>query len=153
MGRARPLLLAITAQRRREEEMQRGPGVIPNGGQGAHSRMSGNDGERVPGSQNNLVFLGRSRSFPAQADVPNIRRQPHTQPHCLALGSRFQSQSRAPPPIFLKIITLPHLTPIFSHPHPQTLPLQQHMPLPWIATNPTPFLCKQAKVLIRVRRL
>ena len=45
MGRARPLLLAMAAQRRREE-MQGGPGVIPNGGQGALGRdgISGNDG-------------------------------------------------------------------------------------------------------------
>ena len=57
MGRAQPLLLAMAAQRRREENIQRGPGVIPNGEQGAHIRMSRNDGERVPGRGNNFVFF------------------------------------------------------------------------------------------------
>ena len=36
--------------------MQRGPGVILNGGQGAYGRISGNDGRRVPGNQNNYFF-------------------------------------------------------------------------------------------------
>ena len=97
MGRARPLLLAMASQRRREE-MQGGPGVIPNGEQGALGRdgISGNNGGRVPGDQNSYVFLSRHRCFPVQArlppspqevGIPGIRRQPSTQPHCLALGS------------------------------------------------------------------
>ena len=112
--------------------MQEGPGVIPNGGQGALGRdgISRNDGGKSPGNQNSYVFLSRSRGFPAQArlppslqevGIPGIRRQPHAQPHCLTLGSRFQSQSPAPPPIPLKIIALLHPTPICFHPCPQTL--------------------------------
>ena len=81
--------------------------------------ISRNDGGRVPGNRNNNALLGRSRGFPAQAGVPNIRRQPHTQPCCLALGAQFKG--KAPPPIPLKIITLPHPTPILFHPGLQTL--------------------------------
>ena len=97
MGRARPLLLAVAAQRKRED-MQGGPGVIPNGGQGALGRdgIVRNNGGRVPGNQDSYIFLSRSRGFPAQArlppssqelGIPGIRRQPPTQPHCLTLGS------------------------------------------------------------------
>ena len=51
MGRARPLLLAVTAKRRRED-LQGGPGVIPNGGHGALVRdgIVRNDGGRVSGN-------------------------------------------------------------------------------------------------------
>ena len=56
MGRAQPLLLAIIAQRRRGKEMQRGPGVIPNGGQGAHGRISGNDGGGFEGTKIIMFF-------------------------------------------------------------------------------------------------
>ena len=75
--------------------------------------MSRNDGERVMGRGNDFVFLGRS--FPAPANIP-IRRQPHTQPCCLALGSRSQSQSTAPTPHFPQSNTLPSC-PHLSHPH------------------------------------
>ena len=131
MGRARPLLLAVAAQRRRED-MQGGPGVIPKRGQEAPGRdgIVRNDGGRVPGNQDSYIYLCRSRGLPAQArlppslqeaGIPGIRRQPHTQPHCLTLGSQFQSQFPAPPPIPLKIITILHPTPIFFLPHLQTL--------------------------------
>ena len=97
MGRARPLLLAVAVQRGRED-MQGGPGAIHNGGQGALGRdwIARNDGGRVPGNQDYYIFLGRSRGFPVQArlplspqevGIPHIRRQPHTQPHCLTFGS------------------------------------------------------------------
>ena len=119
MGRTRPLLMAVVAQRRRED-MQGGPGAFPNGGQGALGRdgIARNDGGRVPGNQDSYIFLGRGRGLPAWArlppspqevGIPCIRRQPHTQCHCLTLGS--QSQSQSPAPIFF----LPHL---------QTLPVQ-----------------------------
>ena len=94
MGRARPLLLAINALRQREEERERGPGVIPGGGRGVDVRIR-NDGEKVPGRENNFVCMGRSRCFPTPPHV-EIRKQPHTQPCCLALGFRFQSQPVAP---------------------------------------------------------
>ena len=109
-------------------------------------------GRGFQGARIILFFLGRSKSFPAPADIPNTRRQPHTQPHCLALGSRSQSQSTATPPHFPQNYNIPHPTQTFLIPTTKSLPMQQHMPLPWIATNPTPFLCRQAKVLIRVRR-
>ena len=34
MGRARPLILAMNALRRREEEVERRPGIIPDRGRG-----------------------------------------------------------------------------------------------------------------------
>ena len=113
MGRARPLLLAMNALRRREEEMERRPGVIPGRGRGVNARFR-SEGERVPGRENICVFMGRSRQFLAPPQI-DIRNQPHTQPHCLALGSRSQSQTVAPPPIFLKI-PLPCPTPILPCP-------------------------------------
>ena len=65
MRRVQPLLLAMNALRRREEMMERGPGVMPNREQGAQR----NDGERVLGRGSNFGFLGRSWSFPAQIDA------------------------------------------------------------------------------------
>ena len=75
--------------------------------------MLRNDGERLLGRGNDFVFLGRSRSFPAPANIP-IRKQPCTQPHCLALGSRSQSQSTAPTSHFPQNNTLPSHTNLFS---------------------------------------
>ena len=78
-------------------------------------------GRGFQGARIILFFLGRSKSFPAPADIPNTRRQPHTQPHCLALGSRSQSQSTATPPHFPQNYNIPHPTPNFSHPHHKIL--------------------------------
>ena len=47
------------------------------------------------------MFMGRSRQFLAPPQV-NIRKQPHTQPHCLTLGFRSQGQPVAP---------IPHVSP------------------------------------------
>ena len=55
MGRARPLILAMNALRRREEEMERRPGVIPDRGRGVNSRFR-SEGERVPGRENVKCF-------------------------------------------------------------------------------------------------
>ena len=83
MGRSRPLFLALNAARREEEEERR-PGVNPNMGRGVIPRFR--HWKRVPGRENNNnMFMGRSRSFPAPPPVEVIR-QPHTQPHCLTSG-------------------------------------------------------------------
>ena len=60
MGRARPLLLAMNSLRRREEEIERRPGVIPGRGRGVDARFR-NEGERVPRRGNICIFMGRSR--------------------------------------------------------------------------------------------
>ena len=60
MGRVRPLILAMNTLRRREEEMEKKPGVIPDRGRGVDARFR-NEGERVPGRGNICVFMGRSR--------------------------------------------------------------------------------------------
>ena len=117
MGRARPLLLAMNASRRREEEgRERGPGVIPGGGRRVYVSIR-NEGERVPGRENHCVFMARSRWFPAPIHT-EIRKQPHTQPCCLALGSRSQSQPVAPTPHFLSSTPLSCSNPSSSPPCP-----------------------------------
>ena len=57
MGRARPLLMVVAAQRR-GENIQEGPGVIPSVGQGTHGRggIARNDGGRVPGNHGSHIF-------------------------------------------------------------------------------------------------
>ena len=84
MRRARPLILAMNALRRQEEEMERRPGINPDRGRGVISRFR--NWERVPGRENNSIFMGRSRSFPVPPQMDTIRKQPHTQPHCLTSG-------------------------------------------------------------------
>ena len=117
MGRARPLLPAIAVQRQREEdrENQREPGIIPNGEWGADIRMLRNDGEGVLGRGNNFVFLGRSRSFPALANIP-IRKQPHTQPTVWLWDPDAKVNLPAPIPYFPQNNTLP------SHPNLSSFP-------------------------------
>ena len=94
MRRARPLILAMNAMRREQEEMERRPGVNPGRERGVISRFR--NWERVPGRGNNNMFMGRSRSFPAPPQTDAIRTQPQTQPRCLTLGYRSQSQPVAP---------------------------------------------------------
>ena len=113
MRRARPLILAMNAMRREQEEMERRPGVNPGRGRGVILRFR--NWERVPGRANNM-FMGRSRSFPVPPQTDAIRTQPHTQPHCLTLGYRSQSQSVAPNPqvspnIFSISLSCPNPTP------------------------------------------
>ena len=62
MRRARPLLLAMNALRRREEEMERRPGVIPGRGRGVDARFR-SEGERVPGSENVFLWVGADNSW------------------------------------------------------------------------------------------
>ena len=100
MGRARPLILVMNALRRREEEMERRLGIIPDRRRGVDSRFR-SEGERVLGRENVSVFMGKSRQFPAPPQI-NIRKQPHTQPCCLALGFGSQGQPVAPAPCFSK---------------------------------------------------
>ena len=59
--------------------------------------------------------MGRSRWFPAPIHT-EIRKQPHSEPYCLALGSKSQSQPLAPTPHFLQ-----STTPL-SHPNPSSSP-------------------------------
>ena len=99
VGRARPLILAMNALRRREEEIERRLGIIPDRVRGIGPRFR-SEGERVPGRYNVSVFMGRSSQFPATPHI-NIRKQPNTQPHCLALRFGSQGQPVAPPPMFL----------------------------------------------------
>ena len=128
--------------------MQRGPGVIPNGGQGAlgRDRISRNDRGRIPGNQNSYVFLGRSRGFPAQAGVPDIRRQPHTQPHCLALGSWFQSQSATPFPYSPQNYNTPPSHPnLFSSQPPNPCPCNNICPCHGLPPTPPPSYADKLK--------
>ena len=71
MGRARPLLMAVAAQRR-GENIQGGPGAIPNVGQGAHGigGVARNNGGRVPGNHGARIFLGRVEVFLYRQDCP-----------------------------------------------------------------------------------
>ena len=78
MGRVRPLILAMNALRRREEEMERRPGIIPDRGRGVNARFK-SEGERVPGRENVCVFMGRSRQFPVPPQV-EIRKHPIPSP-------------------------------------------------------------------------
>ena len=57
MGRARPLLMAVVAQRR-GGNMQGGPGEIPNGRQGALGRggIARNNGGGVQGTKIAIFF-------------------------------------------------------------------------------------------------
>ena len=89
MRRTKPLILAMTALRRQEEEMERRPGINPGRGRGVNARFR--NWERVLGRENASMFLGKSRPFQAPPQV-NIRKQPHTQPCCLTLGFRSQDQ-------------------------------------------------------------
>ena len=117
MGRARPLLLTMNAQKWREEERedQRGPGEIPGGKRGADVRIRiRNDGERVSGRGNNFAFLGRSRCFLAPVNV-QIRKQPLPNPTVWLWDLDPKVNLQPPPPISLKI-TLSHPAPIFSYP-------------------------------------
>ena len=56
MGRARPLILAMNALRRRAEEVERRPGIIPDRGRGVNARFR-SEGEGVPGREN-VCFVG-----------------------------------------------------------------------------------------------
>ena len=92
MGRSRLLCYAVNAMRRRREEdiEERRPGINPLIGRGIRPvvpRFQHSD--RVPGGNNynyNHMARGRSRSFPAPQPYLEIRRQPYSQPHCLAAG-------------------------------------------------------------------
>ena len=88
--------------------------------------------ERVPGNNNNgNAAEGRSRSFPAPPQ-PNIRRQPHSQPHCLTAGfgyvapnAQFQPRLKPHHPM------LTYLAPVVSHPlHPPKIKLIPKMKVP-----------------------
>ena len=67
MRRARPLILAMNALRRQEEEMERRPGINPGRGRGVNVRFR--NWERVPGRENASMFMGRSRPFLAPPQV------------------------------------------------------------------------------------
>ena len=89
MGRARHLCYVLNvAQRRREEEMEeRRLGINPLIGRGIRPMVPRfNHWEGVPGNNNyRYAAQWRSRSFPATLQL-DIRRQPHSQPHCLTAG-------------------------------------------------------------------
>ena len=71
MGRTRPLLMAVVAQRRREN-MQGGPGAIPNGGQGALGRggIARNNGGRFQGTKRAILFWAGVEVFLHRQDCP-----------------------------------------------------------------------------------
>ena len=104
MGRLRPLFLAISALRRREEgEEDRRLGVIPFLGRGIVPVEPRLNQEGVPGRNGNInMARGRSRSYPA-SPLNIFRSQPHTQPCCLTAGFGYVApnaclQSRINPP-------------------------------------------------------
>ena len=100
MGRPRHLCYALNAMRRREAgEEERRPRVIPLIGRGIRPIVPRfNHCERALGG-NNLGYCarGRSRSFPAPQPL-DIRRQPHSQPCCLAAGFGYVAQNAQFPP-------------------------------------------------------
>ena len=94
--------------------MERRPGINPGRGRGVHARFR--NWERVLGRENVSMFMGRSRPFLPPSQV-NIRKQPHTQPHCLTLGFRSQGQPVAPTPhVFPNVIPQSHPNPILPCP-------------------------------------
>ena len=152
------------AQRRREEEIQRGPGVIPNWGQGALGRdgISGNNGGGFLGTKIVMFFLAEEEVFLYRQDFP----LPHKRLVCqvlegnpapnlivwlLDLNSKVNLQHH--PPIPLKIITFPHPTPIFFHPHLQTLAHSITYAPAMDCHQPHSLLMQTGQILIRVRRL
>ena len=88
----RHLCYVLNAARRRREngEEERRPGVMPLIGRGIRPVVPWfQHWDRVPGGNNynyNYSTRGRSRSFPAPQPYLEIRRQPHSLPHCLAAG-------------------------------------------------------------------
>ena len=78
------------ARRRRENgEEERRPGVIPVLGRGIRPVVpwfQHQDGFPEENYNYNYSARGRSRSFPAPQPYLEIRRQPHSLPHCLAAG-------------------------------------------------------------------
>ena len=93
MGRSRHLCYALNELRRRREagEEERRPGIRP-----VVPRF--NHWERVLGGNNFGCYTrGRSRSFPALQPL-DIRRQSHSQPHCLAAGFGYVAQNTQFPP-------------------------------------------------------
>ena len=121
MGRARQLCYALnTARRRREEGIEeRRPGVNPFLVRGIRPMVPRFvHWERVPGNNNNInAAQGRSRVFPAPPQ-PNVRRQSHSQPHCLMAGFGYV----APNAQFQ-----PRLNPLPPH---VNLPCPCHLPPP-----------------------
>ena len=101
MGRSRHLCYALNALRRRREagEEERRPGVIPLIGRGIRPFVPRfNHWERAPEGNNfGYCTRGRSRSFPAPQPL-DIRRQPHSQPCCLAAGFGYVAQNAQFPP-------------------------------------------------------
>ena len=124
MRRAQPLILAMNAMRREQEEIERRSGVNPGRERGVISRFR--NWESVPGRGNNNIFMGRSRSFPAPPQIDAIRTQPHTQPCSLTLGYRSQSQPEASKPSSSSkyLVHYPVLPQSYS-----TLPLFKSLPL------------------------
>ena len=96
MDRSRHLCYALNALRKRREagEEERRPGIIPLIGRGIRPIVPRfNHWERVPGGNNFRCYArGRSRSFPAPQPL-DIRRQPHSQPCCLAAGFGYVAQN------------------------------------------------------------
>ena len=110
MGHARHLCYVLNAARRRREngEEERRPGVMPLIGRGIRPVvLHFQHWDRVLGGNNynyNYSTRGRSRSFPAPQPYLEIRRQPHSLPHCLAAGfghvapnNRFPPRLNSPP--------------------------------------------------------
>ena len=110
----------MNALRRQEEEEERRPGINLGRGRGVISRFR--NWERVPGRENNSMFMGRSRSFPVPPQTDTIRKQPHTWPHCLTSGfeyvapnSHFPQRNQPPvPPYFYLALSLPKLLSLSS---------------------------------------
>ena len=111
MGQARHLCYALNAARRRRDngEEERRPGVMPLLDRGIRPVVPHfKHWDRVPGENSyNYSTRGRNRSFPAPQPYLEIRRQPHSLPHCLAGGfgyvapnAQFPPRLNCPPPCF-----------------------------------------------------
>ena len=118
MGRARHLCYALNVARRRRAEGidEWRPGVNPFIGRGIRPILPRfNHWERVPENNNyRYAAQGRSRSFPAPPQQ-DIRRQPHSQLHCLTAGfgyvapnALFPSRLNSLPPMSLTHLTIYH---------------------------------------------
>ena len=91
MGRVRQLCYTMNAERTRREngEEERRPGVMPLLGRGIRPVVlwfQHWDGFWEENFNYNYMARGRSRSFPAPQPYLEIRRQPHSLPHCMAAG-------------------------------------------------------------------